>query len=83
MFFGSCWQYVVFVCALKQVSRRGAFSDASPKYGDDDDDTDENNQDIDALSAITSAIIMDEVKRKAHMRNKQNIIQIIIYESSV
>lgn len=68
----------------KQVSRRGAFSDGSSKHDEDDDDAaGENDQDVAALSAITSAIIMDEVKRKAHMKNKQNIIQIIIYESNV
>lgn len=61
----------------KQVSRRGAISGASPhKKGDDDDD-----QEIAALAAITGAI-MEEVK-KSQIKNKNNIIQIVIYESSV
>lgn len=73
---------VLFYClhfffVLEQVSRRGGFSDASPKHGDDD-----NEQEIAALAAITGAI-MEDFKKKAQMNNKQNIIQIIIYESSV
>lgn len=74
----SCFFYCLpFFSLLEQVSRRGGFSDASPKHGDD-----ENEQEIAALAAITGAI-MEEVKRKAQMKNKQSIIQIIIYESSV
>lgn len=59
---------------IKQVSRRGAISGASPNKRDDD-------QEIAALAAITGAI-MEEVK-KSQIKNKHNIIQIVIYESSV
>lgn len=60
----------------KQVSRRGGISGASPSKKDDNDD-----QEIAALAAITGAII-EEVK-KSKIKNKQSIIQIVIYESSV
>ncbi|XP_055303918.1 potassium channel subfamily K member 1 isoform X2 [Sitodiplosis mosellana] len=59
------------------VSRRGAISGASPHKKDDAD----NDQEIAALAAITGAI-MEEVK-KSQIKNKHNIIQIVIYESSV
>lgn len=73
---------MLFYCLhffVEQVSRRGGFSDASPKHGGGDD---ENEQEIAALAAITSAI-MEDLNKKAQMKNKQSIIQIIIYESSV
>lgn len=56
----------------KQVSRRGAISGASPNKKDDDD-----SEEIAVLAAI-----MEEVKR-SKIKNKHNIIQIVIYESSV
>lgn len=54
------------------TNRRGGISGASAKQQDD--------QDIAALAAITGAII-DRVQKST--QNKQNIIQIVIYESSV
>lgn len=61
---------------LKQVSRRGAISGASPNKQNDNDD-----QEIAALAAITGAIM--EQMKKSKTTNKQSIIQIVIYESSV
>lgn len=68
-------EYEQFLYLKKQVSRRGGFSGASPNKNGDDD------QEIAALAAITGAI-MEEVK-KSQIKNKHNIIQIVIYESSV
>lgn len=52
-------------------NRRGGISGASSKH---------DEQDIAALAAITGAII-DRVQKSA--QKKPNIIQIVIYESSV
>lgn len=57
------------------MPRRGGISGAS---GDRKED-----EEIAALAAITGAIL-DQVKRTAQLNSdKQNIIQIVIYESSV
>lgn len=57
------------------MPRRGGISGAS---GDKKED-----EEIATLAAITDAIL-DQVKRTAQLNNdKQNIIQIVIYESSV
>lgn len=57
------------------MPRRGGISGAS---GDKKED-----EEIAALAAITGAIL-DQVKRTAQINSdKQNIIQIVIYESSV
>lgn len=55
--------------------RRGGISGASYDKKDEE-------QEIAALAAITGAII-EEVKKSNQINNKQNIIQIVIYESSV
>lgn len=55
--------------------RRGGISGASS-------DKKQEEEEIAALAAITG-VILEEVQKSAKMNQTQNVIQIVIYESSV